>query len=244
VIELRGMGKRYSGKALVTGVRHQVADGLWTTDIQFGLSAEPFSSKNANIVDTKAAGLLPGVNGLQIGIVEQLDDPEKESRVKVKVAAIDNENGSIWSRLATLDAGKDRGMVFWPEVGDEVILGFLNDDPRNPVILGSVHSSANTTPIVSDDKNAIKGVVTREGLKMLFNDEEKTITISTSDNSSIIINDKDKSIEVKDANSNSVKLSDKGITLNSAKDVIIEAGANVKIKGKAVEIDGNKVDVI
>lgn len=244
VIELKGMGKRFSGPTLVTGVRQQVTAGGWTTDIQFGLSGESFSSKNANIIDSKAAGLLPGVNGLQIGIVLQLDDPEKESRVKVKIPAIDNENDSIWSRLARPDAGKERGMVFWPEVGDEVILGFFNDDPRDAVILGAVHSSANTSPIAVEDKNPVKGIVTRQGLKMLFNDEEKTITISTSDDSSIIINEKDKSIELKDVNNNSVKLSDKGISLESKKDIIINAGANVKIEGKSVEIKGNKVDVI
>ena len=48
--------------------------------------------------------------------------------------------------LATLDAGKERGTFFRPEIGDEVVVGFLNDDPRHPVILGMCHSSAKPAP--------------------------------------------------------------------------------------------------
>ena len=35
----------------------------------------------------------------------------------------------VWARVATLDAGNDRGTFFRPEVDDEVVLGFFHDDP-------------------------------------------------------------------------------------------------------------------
>lgn len=38
---------------------------------------------------------------------------------------------------------------FLPEVEDEVIVGFLNDDPRDPIIQGMVHSSVKAVPIKS-----------------------------------------------------------------------------------------------
>ena len=245
LIELRGVGKRFSGTTLVSGIRHQLTGGGWSTDIQFGVDAEWFLSKNTNVVTPKAAGLLPGINGLQIGVVEKFEeDQEKENRVKVMVPAMGEEKAILWARLISLDAGNNRGVAFWPEPGDEVILGFLNDDPRQAVILGSVHSSAKPSPVKPVEKNPEKGIVTKEGLKMMFNDEKKTIIISTSDNSVITINEKEKSIEIKDANKNSILLSNQGISLKSDKDIIIKSGANVNIEGKAVEIKGNKVDVI
>jgi len=56
---------------------------------------------------------------------------------------ISTSDDGIWARISTLDAGKQRGTFFRPEIGDEVIVGFLNDDPRYPVVLGMVNSSAN-----------------------------------------------------------------------------------------------------
>ncbi|MBE7170244.1 MAG: type VI secretion system tip protein VgrG [Williamsia sp.] len=244
VIEIKGVGKRFSGKTILTGVHHQVDTGGWFCDLQFGLSPDPFSSQ-ANITDAKAAGLLPGVNGLQIGIVDKYEaDPDKESRVKVKVPAIDEKNGLVWARLASIYAGKESGVFFWPEPGDEVILGFLNDDPRHPVILGSVNSSANPSPLKPADKNPQKGIVTKQGIRILLDDENKLLSVSTSDKNIITINDKDKFIEIKDANNNTVKLSADGILLDSGKDIVIKAAGDIKMEAsKNVKIKGTKTDI-
>ena len=217
----------------------------WFTDIQFGLSAAWFAAQAPHIADVKAAGLLPGVNGLQVAVVEKWEeDPDKQSRIKVKVPAMNNNNGILWSRLTTLSAGNETGIFFQPEPGDEVILGFLNDDPRQPVILGSVHSSANPPPLKPADKNPEKGIVTKSGIKILLNDENKVRTIETSDKNVITINDKNKFIEIKDANNNLVKLSADGITLDSGKDVIIKAKGGIKMEASAkVEIKGSAIDI-
>lgn len=146
-IELEGIGKRFDGPSFVTGVRHHVAGGEWRTDVQFGLSPERFT-RRTDIAEAPAAGLLPPVSGLQIGVVSAFeDDPAKELRFRVVLPAVDETAaGAVWARLATLDAGAGRGIVFRPEVGDEVVVGFLNNDPRHPVILGSLYSSKNTPP--------------------------------------------------------------------------------------------------
>jgi Rhs element Vgr protein len=244
LIEIAGVGKRFSGKTLVTGIHHSCNSNGWVTDIQFGISAIPFALQPA-IVDAKAAGLLPGVNGLQIGVADKWEeDPDKENRVKVRVPAIHAETGILWARLITPSAGKSAGVFFQPDPGDEVILGFLNDDPRQPVILGAVHSSANPPPLKPADKNPEKGIVTKEGIKILLNDENKLLTIETSDKNTIIINDKEKTIELKDANNNTVKLSADGITLDSGKDVIIKAKGGIQMQASAkVEIKGSEIDI-
>ena len=68
-----------------------------------------------------AAGLLPAVTGLQIGIVQAFaEDPAKEFRVKVILPGVDESQGWVWARLALPEAGKARGHFFLPEPGDEV----------------------------------------------------------------------------------------------------------------------------
>jgi Rhs element Vgr protein len=244
IIELGGVGARFAGKTIATAVRHIVSSGGWETHVQFGLDAEPFAAQSS-IVDAKASGLVPGVNGLQIGVVTGLVDPDNENRIEVKIPAVDAQNGLVWARLAMPDAGNQRGILFRPEAADEVILGFLNDDPRQAIIIGSVFSSANKPPFKAEDKNPEKGIVTRSGMKVVFDDEKKTLMISTSADNVITINEQDKFVEIKDANNNTVKMSKDGIVMESGKDVIIKSKGDVKIQASGgVEIKGAKIDVI
>ena len=84
VIKLAGVGQRFNGLAYVSGIRHEVNGGAWTTHMQLGLDSKWFY-KEPDIVEKPAAGLLPGVNGLQIGVVVQLEgDPDGEDRILVK----------------------------------------------------------------------------------------------------------------------------------------------------------------
>ena len=77
LIELKGVGKRFNGLAYVSGIRHELNGGAWYTDMQLGLAPQWFYQET-DIVEKPASGLLPGVNGLQIGVVVQLQgDPQR-----------------------------------------------------------------------------------------------------------------------------------------------------------------------
>ena len=135
LVKIEGVGKRFKGKAYVTAVRHDIGQGMWDTHIQFGLDPERYAESRPKAHDPLAGGLVSAINGLQIGKVVQLEnDPDGENRVLVRIPTIDKNAGGIWSRVATLDAGSDRGSFFLPELEDEVIVGFINDDPRDAVI--------------------------------------------------------------------------------------------------------------
>jgi len=69
LIELRGVGERFNGLVWVSGVRRNIEHRNWTTEVQFGLTEEWFLKQQENVVEPPAAGLLPPVHGLQIGIV-------------------------------------------------------------------------------------------------------------------------------------------------------------------------------
>ncbi len=250
-LELEGVGDRFNGKTLITGIRHQVSEKGWQTDIQFGLSAACFSH-NPDIIDLPAAGLVPAVNGLQIGIVEQfVEDPNKEFRVKVKVPRLtkttevppsDKSDGLIWARLAVLDAGLTadkklgRGTFFRPEPGDEVVLGFLNDDPRQAIILGSIYSEKNAPPQKVTQENSEKGIVTKENLKLLFNDKDKSIRLETPGTNRIILIDQDGAIYIVDENNNQFTMNSDGVQISSDKDIAITAKGNITLQGKKVDV--------
>src|SRR5688572_3184187 len=141
MVTLAGVGDRFNGKAYATAVRHDITGGSWDTHLQFGLDPEVYSQKNKDMHDA-SGGLVGCIQGLQIRIVEQLEgDPDGEDRIMVKIPVIDNNAQGIWTRVASLDAGDDRGAFFRPELRDEVIVGFINNDPRDGIVLGMLNSS-------------------------------------------------------------------------------------------------------
>ena len=232
-IDLQGLGSRFNGTAFVSGVRHDIAGGDWDTQVQMGMKPEWFSSSN-DIMDVPAAGLLPGITGLQIGKVVQLEnDPEGEDRILVRLPIIDPGAQGIWVRIASLDAGANRGSFFRPEIDDEVIVGFINGDPRDAVALGMLHSSAKPAPISAKDVNHEKGFTTREGMRVHFNDQTKTITIDTPAGNSIKLDEAGKSITITDQNQNDVKMSPSGIDLKSPFNISIKAGTNLTLSAGA-----------
>jgi uncharacterized protein involved in type VI secretion and phage assembly len=163
------------------------------------------------------------------------NDPENEFRIKVKVPLINNDDEGVWARLATADAGNDRGIVIRPEVGDEVILGFINDDPRDAVVLGSLHSSKNAAPVPSKDDNHIKGWTTRSKIKIELDDDKKTVLITTPAENKILLSEEDKSILLQDQNGNKIQMNSDGITMESCKDVILKATGDIKMEGINIE---------
>jgi uncharacterized protein involved in type VI secretion and phage assembly len=237
VVKLAGMGDRFNGSALVTGVRHRVDQHGWQTDVQIGLAAETLSAQ-ADIVDVPAAGLLPAVSGLQIGLVQNFtDDPAKEFRVRVQLPGVDQKD-PVWARLALPDAGKDRGYFFQPEVGDEVVVGFLNNDPRQAVILGALYGSKNAPKEFKQTKdNFEKGIATKKGIVLKFVDKDKaSMFIETPKKNKILLDDEAEKVEVADQHGNKVTMSKDGIVIKSAKDVKIDAAGNVEIKGQKVDV--------
>jgi len=231
LVELGGLGSRFNGLALVSGVRHRLGRGDWTTEAVIG--TDPRAHHERFRVDAPgAAGMLPPVRGLQIGIVSALEgDPAGEERIEVRLATISETDGLVWARQALLDAGGSRGTCFRPEVGDEVVVGFLDDDPRDPVILGALHSSALPAPIPGADDNHEKAIVTRSGMRIHWNDEDVEATIDTPGGNSILLSDKEKGIILTDQNGNSITMGTDGIAIESAKEISLKAGTDLKGEG-------------
>lgn len=237
LLDLQGVDPRFAGAAFVSGVRHEWGRSGWVTHLQLGLPAEVTTQIQEDF-RPYAAGLLPGIPGLQIGVVTQLkDDPKGEDRILVKAPIIDDQAEGIWARIATLDAGNGRGSFFRPEIGDEVVLGFLNDDPRDAIVLGMLNSSAKPAPVQATDENHEKGFYTRDGIKLVFNDDRKSLTIETPKGKKVIIDDKAGTISLQNGTKSKVTLQQKKISLECNGDIAIKAsGGNIRLEGNNVEV--------
>ena len=156
VIALGGIGKHYDGKTLVTGVRHRINGGGWRTDVQVGLSPERFSQRS-DIRDVPAAGLLPAVSGLQLGTVAKIEAIRTASCASRSFCRRTRRRTGRVGPLRRARCRRGRGSVFRPAPGDEVVVGFLNDDPRSPVILGALFGSRRERPRTSGIPTKTKG---------------------------------------------------------------------------------------
>jgi Rhs element Vgr protein len=231
---LSGVGDRFNGKAFVTAVRQDIGGGTWETQIQFGLDPRRYAFIHNDMNDAPTAGLVGGIHGLQIGVVVQLEsDPDGQDRIRVRIPVIDSDAQGIWTRIASLDAGDNRGAFFMPEIGDEVIVGFINDDPNDPVVLGMLHSSNKPAPITPQDANNEKGFTTRSKMHLSFNDDTKTIVIDTPAGNSITIDEQNMKIEIKDQSQNKITMEASGITMESPANIDIKAGAVLTLAGGA-----------
>src|SRR5665648_38486 len=230
-VSLTGFSSRFNGKAYISKVIHSLQNGGWLTSLYVGKSSN-WHSFLPDIEDSPASGIIPATNGTQIAKVKQInEDPDGKYRVLVNLPAFSGtgQEYGIWARLAFPYASADAGFFFFPEVNDEVLVTFINNDPRNAVITGSLYNEKNKPKEIPDEKNQFKSIQSKSGIKIRFDDEDKILTVETPGGNSVTLDDKDKKITIKDISGNSVFMDDSGITMDSSKDIKLNAKGNVDI---------------
>jgi len=113
------------------------------------------------------------------------NDPRKMGRLQVQYDWLE-DGQTAWARMATPHAGADRGFMFLPEKGDEVLVGFEHGDPERPFIVGSLWNGVDQAPR-SDfwggdiAPNDVKRIVTKSGHRIQLSDKEgkESIVIAT-----------------------------------------------------------------
>lgn len=252
VIELKGLGKRFNGNLFVGSVTHTIEDNEWTTEAGAGVSPMSITDE-PDVVSPPASGFLPGLQGLHTAVVKKLDgDPQKEYRIQVELPWLDGQSKLLWARVATMYATGGMSTFFLPEPGDEVLVGFMNQDPTHPVVLGSLYGEKHKPPFEFEAKNNTKAIVTREKLRIEFDEEKKVITVATPGKNTLEISDDGKHIKLTDQHKNEITMDSGGITLSSAKDITLKAKGGItldatsKISGTAksdISLDGMNVKV-
>lgn len=229
IIKLQGVGARFNGNVFVGGVEHTIRNQVWTTRVDMGVDPQPITAE-PDVTSPPASGWLPGVEGLHVGKVKQLEkDPASEQRILVDIPLLNGDKNGVWARMSTLYGAAGRGCFFVPEKGDEVVVGFFNNDPGHPVVLGNLYSGKQAPPYELTAENYKKAIVTKEKLMIEFDEEKKVITISTPGKNKVVLSDDGKSITLSDPNKNEVVMDDKGITLNSGGKIILKAKGDITL---------------
>lgn len=181
------------------------------------------------------------VYGVVIGVVTGNNDSEGLGRIKIKFPwrgeGGEDEDESFWARIASPMAGNNRGMVFYPEVNDEVLVAFEQGDVNHPYIIGALWNSQDVPPETnSDGKNNTRKIKSRSGHEIILHDEDmkEKVVIKTKGNHQIILDDSSgqEKIEIID------KTGSNKITFDSMQNSInIESAMQLKIKSQMVEIE-------
>ena len=159
-------------------------------------------------------------------------DPENLGRVQVQFAWQKSRNKTTnWIRVRSLDAGssetvsKNRGFVFVPEIGDQVMVDFELGDPCRPFVSGSMFHRNNGKGGNAD--NCIKTIITRSGHTLIFDDTkgEESITLKDKNGNMLHINTQHNKIEITATDN---------MYLN-ANNVYINAESNIEMTGKVIK---------
>ena len=156
------------------------------------------------------------ISGVVIGLVQNLNDPERQGRVQLQFPWLSEAHRSAWAPVAAPMAGKKRGVFYMPELGDEVLVAFEHGDFDHPFILGYLWNGVDTPPETNngnrviktpgghelrfEDTDGAKKVIVKSngGHQVEIDDTAQTITIQTqSGNQSIILSDTTHSITLR-----------------------------------------------
>jgi uncharacterized protein involved in type VI secretion and phage assembly len=176
--------------------------------------------------------------GMVEGLVTDNVDPEKLGRVRVKFPTLPDMPDSWWARLAMPMAGRERGWMTIPEVGDEVLVSFVHGDHDNAVVLGSLYNGVDTPPYANEDgDNNLRVFQSRSGLRLTFDDtsgEERIELITHNEEIRIIWDAKEKVLSVYSGKDIIVEAKE---TISwKCKDFIVEASNSISMKTTTMEV--------
>ena len=142
---------------LITSVHHSISGGA---GFRSGAHSEVRYSNNVACIPysipfrPRRLTPKPVIQGIQTAIVvgpggEEIHTDEY-GRIKVQFhwdrRGKYNDKSSCWIRVAQIWAGKKWGAVFLPRIGQEVVVSFMEGDPDQPLIIGSVYNEEQMPP--------------------------------------------------------------------------------------------------
>lgn len=224
-VNLSGLGERFDGRYFVTHVHHRHDASGYAT--RFTVSGHRANT----LADLLRSPENKGSHSVVVGIVTNNRDPGGLGRVKVRFPWLSDRDESDWARMATPMAGNDRGIMFLPEVNDEVLVAFEHGDIHRPYVLGALWNGRDKPPEPIDEVVSSTGQVnqriikSRRGHLIILDDDDAGGGITIKDESGNNL------IEI-DSQNNS-------LTIKAAGDITVEAKGKLALKGaEGVQIEG------
>ena len=209
-------------KILVSGIKHTFSRSVWTTELQLGLSTR-LHAQEYGLTKNATTSMLPETDGMLYGKVIGYKNSEGgHELIEVEVTSANNKakEQTIYARLATLSAGENGGAVFRPYPNDEVVIGFIQNDPRFPVILGSFYNSKNKEPLPLEDAKQQETGFSINDWKVIIDGKNNKLSIASPDGQSVVLDDKEKLLSLIFNDQNSIEINKDGITLSATKIVL------------------------
>jgi uncharacterized protein involved in type VI secretion and phage assembly len=174
--------------------------------------------------------------GVVEALVVDVIDPDDEGKVKIRFPWFDDEVVTEYSRVRQSYAGNGYGAFFIPEKDDEVLVAFVHGDMRNPVILGGLYNGKDKPPTRRKKDKDQKMIRTKAGHELIFDDQEKRVTVKSNSGHTLELDDKGKTVTLKTAGGQKVVLD------GSSSMITIEA-TNVAVKATSVAIQAGRVEL-
>lgn len=186
--------------------------------------------------------------GVAEALVVDVEDPEREGRVRLQYPWFDDRTVSDWCRVRQLYAGGGYGTFFVPEVGDEVLVAFVHGDMRLPIVLGGLYNGQDKPSTHRAADRDEKVVRTRGGHELLFDDRdgERRLHLKTPGGHTLELDDKGRKATLESAGGHKVTLDDGGskVTVETAGGqtlVLDAASGKVTASGVTVTLDAAQV---
>ncbi len=183
-------------------------------------------------------------SGSFLAEVVSVNDPDNLSRVQIRLLNFDGVEGQdapLWARVAVPFAGDNRGSFLLPDVGDEVLINFINGDPRFPIVVGGLWNGNTSAPEQlggSGDRIDRWTIVGKVGTRIAIVEENAssaTIRLSTPGGVSA---------ELTDSSGGKIELIAAGTTITvDSGGVAIDTPSKVKLQASQVEVSSPQVTV-
>ena len=230
------ISKESLGNFIIIEITHEVSQGSYYKNrfkaIPATIKALPSPKMRMPLAETQMATVLSNA------------DPEGKGRVRVRMNWQTDGMQTGWVRVMTPDGGsskdvrRNRGFVFIPEVGDQVLLGFRHGDPARPYVMGSLFNG--TTGRGGLEDNHKKSLITRSGHTLSFNDNvngDWSIIIKDVAGNRICLNSANRTINISAIEE--INLTSKNINIKAKENVTITAG-----KDYSSSVDGNYTNYV
>jgi uncharacterized protein involved in type VI secretion and phage assembly len=232
-IRIAQMGDPFDGKYVLTNTRHyyDAEEGYVTW---FTVSGRQERS-TLSLTGGRTTPMGP-IDGVVPALVDDVDDPDKLCRVRLRFPWMSDDYVSDWSRVLQAGAGNKRGFVVMPEVGDEVLVAFDQGDARRPFVLGGLYNDKDapeTGPgsLLDGTSKAINNrlFTSRKGHQLVFVDDDNSL--------SILLQTEDKKLKIRLDESNSKIVIESGgdLELNADGNITVKATGDLSLSGRSVK---------
>ena len=167
------ISKESLGDFIIIEITHEVSQGSYYKNrfkaIPATIKALPSPKVRMPLAETQMATVLSNA------------DPQGKGRVRVRMNWQTDGMQTGWVRVMTPDGGSssdvksNRGFVFIPEVGDQVLLGFRHGDPARPYVMGSLFNGV--TGGSGGQGNNCKSLTSRTGSSLKLDDSKGSVTL-------------------------------------------------------------------